>query len=83
MREGDEVSLYTDGVLEAQNEAGELFGFERCEALMRKRPSALAIAEAAKAFGQEDDITVVKIERVREDDARERMSVDLRTVVSV
>jgi hypothetical protein len=83
LREGDEVSLYTDGVLEARNEAGELFGFERCEALMRARPSVQAIAEAAKAFGQEDDITVVKIARVREDDARERMSVDLRTAVTV
>jgi hypothetical protein len=81
LRQGDEVSIYTDGVLEAQNEAGELFGFERCEALMLKRPSVQEIAGAAKAFGQEDDITVVKIERVREDDARERMSVDLRTVV--
>jgi hypothetical protein len=71
LNEGDEVSLYTDGVLEAQNEKGELFGFERCASLMRGMPSVQEIAEAAKAFGQEDDITVVKIARVREDDARE------------
>ena len=32
-----------------------------------------AIAEAAKAFGQMDDITVVKIVRVHAEDERERM----------
>jgi hypothetical protein len=79
LREGDEVSVYTDGVLEAQNEAGELFGFERCEALMRGRPSVQEIAEAAKAFGQEDDITVVKIARVTSTGSSSVTTVDLRT----
>jgi hypothetical protein len=79
LREGDEVSIYTDGVLEAQNEAGELFGFERCEALMRRRPTVQEIAEAAKAFGQEDDITVVKIARVTSAATSSVTTVDLRT----
>jgi serine phosphatase RsbU (regulator of sigma subunit) len=82
LNEGDDLAVYTDGVLEAQNEAGELFGFERCASLMRGRPSVQEIAEAARAFGQEDDITVVKIVRVAANDAREGMSVDLRTAVS-
>lgn len=82
LNEGDDLAVYTDGVLEAQNEAGELFGFERCASLMRGRPSVQEIAEAARAFGQEDDITVVKIVKVAANDAREGMSVDLRTAVS-
>jgi hypothetical protein len=79
LREGDEVSIYTDGVLEAQNEAEELFGFERCEALMRRRPTVQEIAEAAKAFGQKDDITVVKIARVTSAGTSSVTTVDLRT----
>jgi len=48
-------------VLEAQNARGELLGFERVRELSRL--SAREIADAASAFGQEDDITVVVIER--------------------
>ncbi|MBB5058253.1 hypothetical protein HDF16_002967 [Granulicella aggregans] len=80
LREGDDVTIYTDGVLEAQSKSGELYGFERAAEIMRPRPTVRAIAEAAKAFGQMDDITVVKIIRVHAEDVRERMSVDLRTV---
>jgi hypothetical protein len=46
-----------DGVIEAQNAAGELFGFERTAAISTQ--SAEPIAHAAQAFGQEDDITVL------------------------
>jgi serine phosphatase RsbU (regulator of sigma subunit) len=59
---GSRLTFYSDGVVEAQNQKGELFGFERgCELSTRK---AGEIAAAAKAFGQRDDITVVTIERV-------------------
>ncbi len=81
--EGDELTLYTDGVVEAQKENGELFGFERAGELMRTRPSVQTIAEAAKAFGQQDDITVVRIVRSRSEEKQERVSVDLRTAASV
>jgi hypothetical protein len=47
--------------VEAQNQKGELFGFERGRVLSTK--SAAAIVEAAKEFGQSDDITVVAITR--------------------
>jgi len=80
LEEDDEVTLYTDGVLEAQSKTGELYGFERTKALMRSRPSVKEIAEAAKSFGQKDDVTLVKIVRVHEADARPRISVDLQTV---
>jgi hypothetical protein len=78
--ENDEVTLYTDGVLEAQAKDGELFGFGRAAEMMRARPGVRAIAEAARAFGQQDDITVVQIVRVHAEDKRERMSVDVRMV---
>jgi hypothetical protein len=56
---GDRITLMTDGVVEAQSESGELFGFDRTKAISRQ--SAEQIANAAQAFGQEDDITVLAI----------------------
>jgi phosphoserine phosphatase RsbU/P len=61
LRRGGRLTFYSDGVVEAQNHQGELFGFERGKAISMQ--SAAAIVEAAKAFGQQDDITVVTIER--------------------
>ncbi|KAA6459741.1 serine/threonine-protein phosphatase [Acidobacteria bacterium AB60] len=55
------LTFYSDGVVEAQNPAGELLGFERSRDLSR-RP-APEIAAAAQSFGQHDDITVLTIER--------------------
>jgi sigma-B regulation protein RsbU (phosphoserine phosphatase) len=48
-------------VIEAQNQLGELFGFERAQAISTQ--PAAAIVDAATQFGQEDDITVVTITR--------------------
>jgi sigma-B regulation protein RsbU (phosphoserine phosphatase) len=62
LRPGSRLTFYSDGVVEAQNKNGELFGFERARSISTK--SAAAIAEAAVEFGQEDDITVVTIERL-------------------
>ena len=59
--DGENVMLITDGVLEAQGSRGELFGFERVSNLMRERPSAEQVVEAACSFGQDDDITVVSV----------------------
>ncbi len=57
----DRLTLITDGVVEARNMQGDLFGFERAAAMAEG--SAHAIAAAAKAFGQEDDITVLCLTR--------------------
>jgi sigma-B regulation protein RsbU (phosphoserine phosphatase) len=57
----DRLTLITDGVVEARNAEGELFGFERAASIAES--SAQSIAEAAKAFGQEDDITVLCLTR--------------------
>ena len=61
LRAGCRLTFLSDGVVEAQNESGELFGFERAKGMSGE--SAAAIAEAAVAWGQSDDITVVTIER--------------------
>lgn len=57
----EQLTLLTDGVVEARGAGGELFGFERT-AVISQEP-APQIAQAAQAFGQEDDITVVAIRR--------------------
>lgn len=57
----DQLTLMTDGVVEARNKDGELFGFERTAAIAAH--SADLIAEEAQAFGQEDDITVLTLTR--------------------
>jgi hypothetical protein len=61
MAPGDRLTFYSDGVVEAQSANGELFGFERARQISTE--AAAAIVEAAKQFGQQDDITVVTIER--------------------
>jgi hypothetical protein len=58
---GEELTLVTDGVVEARAKTGELFGFERAAAI--STDSASGIAKTAELFGQEDDITVLKIRR--------------------
>ena len=59
--QGSRLTFYSDGVIEAQNRQGELFGFERGKAVSTQ--PAAAIAKAAEEFGQSDDITVVAITR--------------------
>jgi hypothetical protein len=54
-------TLVTDGVIEAISASGELYGFERTLAISNK--PANTIAEAAREFGQQDDITVLTVIR--------------------
>jgi hypothetical protein len=61
MGSGDRLTLYTDGLLEARNVTGELFGFTRIAEFLATPRDAQEIAEAAQQFGQEDDITVLTI----------------------
>jgi hypothetical protein len=61
---GDHFSLYTDGLLEARNHAGEIYSFERLESLFATYPDASRATEAAVDFGQDDDITVLTLTRL-------------------
>ena len=56
---GDSLTFISDGVVEARNARGELFGFDRSAAISTQ--SAEEIAHAAQHFGQEDDITVLTL----------------------
>lgn len=55
----DSILLISDGVVEARNGQGELFGFDRTAEISR-RP-AEEVAQTAQAFGQQDDITVLTV----------------------
>jgi serine phosphatase RsbU (regulator of sigma subunit) len=59
---GDRILFMSDGVVEARQNSGELFGFERVHNLSNQ--SAFYIADAAREFGQEDDITVLSVRRL-------------------
>ena len=56
---GAQLTLYTDGVVEARARSGELLGFDRAAALSIQ-PAEL-IAQTAQSFGQDDDITVLTV----------------------
>ena len=53
----------SDGVVEAQNNEGELFGFGRIEEMLRNSNTTAEVATAAQRFGQTDDILVLRVER--------------------
>ena len=59
---GDRILLMSDGVVEARQPSGELFGFDRVHNLSNQ--TAFYIADAARSFGQEDDITVLTVRRL-------------------
>jgi len=59
LKVGDRLIFLSDGVVEATNAQGELFGFERTQQVSNE--SARYIAQTAKHFGQNDDITVVSV----------------------
>jgi sigma-B regulation protein RsbU (phosphoserine phosphatase) len=71
LKEGDAVVLYTDGVVEAMNDQGELYGFDRLMASVDEgRPLGAAalleklLADVSAYVGgveQHDDITVVVV----------------------
>ncbi|MGB6973938.1 MAG: SpoIIE family protein phosphatase [Terracidiphilus sp.] len=61
MKEHDRLVLISDGVAEATDRSGNLFGFERVRELVKTAKSAAEVAAAGKAFGQEDDISVVSV----------------------
>ncbi len=58
---GDRLVFMSDGVVEARNTNGELYGFARTQRISTQ--AAAAIAHTAKQFGQEDDITVLSVMR--------------------
>ncbi|WP_263375000.1 PP2C family protein-serine/threonine phosphatase [Granulicella aggregans] len=63
LADDDKLVMVSDGILEATNEKGELFGFERVAELLRNNGAVKALADAAQSFGQEDDISLIAVTR--------------------
>jgi hypothetical protein len=61
----DRLVLLSDGILEAMDADGQLFGFERIDELLRGKINAVEMADAAQRFGQEDDISVISVTSTR------------------
>lgn len=60
---GDTLVLMSDGIAEAQDSHGHLFGFDRIHTMLQKPVTAADVATAAQTFGQQDDILVLRIVR--------------------
>jgi serine phosphatase RsbU (regulator of sigma subunit) len=63
LKPDDKLVLMSDGIAEATDAEGHLFGFERVHELLRRAKSAAEVANAAQSFGQEDDISVISVTR--------------------
>ena len=63
LQPGDSLFLMSDGVVEAQDGEGTLFGFDRVGEMLQQHAGSAEIADAAQRFGQEDDILVLQIRR--------------------
>jgi serine phosphatase RsbU (regulator of sigma subunit) len=76
LNRGESVLFYSDGLVEAHDTGGEMFGFPRLQGLVgahRSSGSSLIsflLAELARFTGegweQEDDITLVTLDRPEE-----------------
>jgi Stage II sporulation protein E (SpoIIE) len=64
LHEGETLTFYSDGILEARNAAGELYGFDRVAALVGSDRTIEQMVEEACNFGQLDDITVFRVTRL-------------------
>ena len=63
LQENDRLVLASDGIVEAMDEQGRLFGFARVQQLLQDRLTAAEVAAAAQRFGQQDDISVIAMTR--------------------
>ena len=69
---GEAALFYSDGLVEAHNPEGEMFGFPRLQALVAKRDEGEPLVDflmeelysfTGDGWEQEDDITLVTLER--------------------
>jgi hypothetical protein len=60
---GDRLMLMSDGIAEAQDKQGRLFGFARIQEMLQRHVTGAQMATAAQEFGQEDDISVLSLTR--------------------
>jgi len=77
---GDLLLLYTDGIVEAETEDGDLFGFDRLERLLEQLPAATTAGEALRRLTEalppagtgryDDDRTLLLLRFVGEGEER-------------
>ncbi len=78
MHEGDRLFLWSDGILEARNPAGKMFGEEKLNSLLNSKFPANEVfdrilIEVQKHIGEslgDDDVSMVAIEMPTENDAK-------------
>jgi serine phosphatase RsbU (regulator of sigma subunit)/ketosteroid isomerase-like protein len=72
LHSGEAALLYSDGLVEARDPAGEMFGFPRLRALIDEHGEKLSLADllleelysfAGERWEQEDDITILTLRR--------------------
>ena len=72
LREGDGVLFYSDGLVEAHDPNGEMFGFPRLQALVADHDEEKSLGDllmeelysfVKEGWEQEDDITFVTLQR--------------------
>ena len=63
LKDGDRLLFMSDGIVEATDAHGHLFGFDRVLELVRSAASPADLAGAAQSFGQRDDISVISVTR--------------------
>ena len=72
MGEGESVLLYSDGLVEAHDTNGQMFGFPRLRALVAEHGEKESLAEllleelcsfVGEGWEQEDDITLLTLQR--------------------
>lgn len=84
---GEIVLLYSDGITEQHDAAGEMFGFPRTSALVATADTGQTLVDAAvqalsgfsAGVEQEDDITLVTLQRGRRGGAVETVSFTVRS----
>ena len=74
LRPGEYVLLYSDGLVEAHNPQGEMFGFPRLQELLASHPDADTLNDflldqlaefTGQSWEQEDDVTLVTLQYER------------------
>jgi serine phosphatase RsbU (regulator of sigma subunit) len=72
LREGESVLFYSDGLVEAHDPQGQMFGFPRLRALVAKHGEESSLADflmeelyslVGEGWEQEDDITLLTLRR--------------------
>lgn len=58
---GDRLVSTSDGLAEAINPDGELFGFSPVREMVHSSKSAVKLADTVQSFGQRDDISIIAL----------------------